>query len=197
MDHATLRRIAAATAVVMDEFGGNVDVFFLMKALYRADRRMLEEFGRPITGDRYSSMPMGPILCETYDLVRGKSDAPGMQDRWNEAFSTNQNTVTPKGEIDRGPLAPVEEGILRDEALLVRQKRDNRESVAEWMHQTCPEWERVPAKTSKPLPIERILRFLPGHEKTNSEWVTAAIAHGGRIRSSDLLSDKPLLLRPN
>jgi len=178
----------------MEEFGGSVNVFPLMKSLYRADRRMLQDFGRTITGDNYSSMPKGPILSMTYDFVRGKSASGILQGSWNAAFVTSGNKVTAKGIVDLGPLAPVEVDFLREEARLVKRKMIRGENVARWMHETCPEWQQVPQGTSRPLHIERILRFLPGHEDTDASMIKERMRHGEQLRSADRLSARPLLI---
>jgi len=194
VNKATLRKIAAATAIVMEEFGGTIDVYFLMKALYRADRRMLMDFGRTITGDRYSSMPKGPIVSETYDLVRNKFDLPEFQAIWNEAFFTTAHTIQPRGIIDLGPLSPVEEDFLRFEAREVKAKRDNGENVADWMHKTCPEWERVDKGTSKPLKVSRIVEHLNPAPSLPAAEIEARLKQGRRILDKGKFSTKPLLL---
>lgn len=158
MNQAALRKIAAATAIICDELGGSVQVFPLMKALYISDRQMIADYGRPITGDTYSSMPLGPILSETYNFVGGKSVFKDLQARWNEAFKKEGFSVRPKQKINTGSLAPVEEKILRENARLINgiMKTGN---LADWMHENCPEWEKVPKGSSKALPIERVVRF--------------------------------------
>ena len=43
----------------------------LMKMLYMADRRSLEQIETTITGDRYVSMEFGPVLSNVYNLIEG------------------------------------------------------------------------------------------------------------------------------
>ncbi len=49
----------------------------LIKLLYLADRRSLIETGYPITGDQFFSLPQGPVLSQTLDLVKRMQHSPG------------------------------------------------------------------------------------------------------------------------
>ena len=43
----------------------------LLKLMYLADRESLKMFEHSITGDRYVSMRLGPVLSKTYGLIKG------------------------------------------------------------------------------------------------------------------------------
>jgi len=43
-----------------------------MKLLYLAERRSFEKHGEPMIGDRLVSMPQGPVLSCTYNLMNGE-----------------------------------------------------------------------------------------------------------------------------
>lgn len=45
----------------------------LLKLLYLADRRALQETGSSITGDAPCSMEQGPVLSKLYDVVMGRA----------------------------------------------------------------------------------------------------------------------------
>jgi uncharacterized phage-associated protein len=45
----------------------------LLKLLYLANRRSLEEIGDPIVDDDVVAMRYGPVLSNTYDLIKGNS----------------------------------------------------------------------------------------------------------------------------
>lgn len=45
----------------------------LLKLLYIADREALTERARPITGDSPVAMDNGPVLSNTYDLIKGQN----------------------------------------------------------------------------------------------------------------------------
>ncbi len=43
----------------------------LLKLLFYADKRHLNRYGRPITGDDYIAMQYGPVASTTYDMLKG------------------------------------------------------------------------------------------------------------------------------
>ena len=50
----------------------------LMKLLYLSDREAVRAFGWPISGDRLVSMPHGPVLSQTLNLMDGDVESqPG------------------------------------------------------------------------------------------------------------------------
>lgn len=55
------------------ERGANVTLLKLMKLLYLAERLSYERFGFPIIGDRLVSMPHGPVLSRTLDIMNSGS----------------------------------------------------------------------------------------------------------------------------
>jgi len=50
------------------------NIMALIKMLYIADRESLKETGFPITGDEYVAMKHGPVLSQTYDLMKTEKD---------------------------------------------------------------------------------------------------------------------------
>ncbi len=66
-------KAAQAASHVINACGGTVPYMSLIKMLYLADRRCLIERGQPITGDKWYSMPKGPILSQVLDLLRLKA----------------------------------------------------------------------------------------------------------------------------
>jgi len=194
MNHAALRKIAAATAVICDENGGSADMFFILKAIYLSDRHMVTEYGAPITGDKYSSMPQGPILCATYDLIKGKfSEEKKLQTEWNEAFTRKENSVTPRGKIDIDSLSPKEEEVIREKFRLVMKLDAEGGKVADWMHKNCPEWEDVPKGSSKPLPLNRMIQFARHLDAEKAKDLEASIREGLLIRKGSAFAKSPLL----
>lgn len=194
MNHATLRKIAASTAVICSANKGSVGAFFLIKALYLADRQMLADYGVPITGDSYSSMPKGPILCATYDLLKGAYWDKKFQAEWNAAFSRNGNDVSPKAKIDTDCLSQAEEEILAEKIRFILDLDRKGISVADWMHKNCPEWEDVKAGSSKPLPLTRILEKSNGLDATKAKEVKSRIDEALLTRDQSALSGSSLVL---
>jgi uncharacterized phage-associated protein len=79
-------RTAQAAACLVSLGGGEMNYMKLIKLLYLSDREALIKTGLPITGDRWVSMPRGPVLSNTLDLIKesdGRADSP-----WHEWLIT-------------------------------------------------------------------------------------------------------------
>jgi len=64
------RKATAAAAFLLEQAGGSLEYFTLIKLMYFADRESLDAFGRPISGDRFVSMANGPALSTVYNLIK-------------------------------------------------------------------------------------------------------------------------------
>ena len=62
----------------------------LIKLLYLADRKRLLERGRPITFDTYYSLPHGPILSRTKELI-DDGPSPGADSLWLKHITEPKN----------------------------------------------------------------------------------------------------------
>lgn len=47
-----------------------IDFHSILKLLFFADKDHLNEWGRPIVGDRYFALPYGPVAQMTYDILK-------------------------------------------------------------------------------------------------------------------------------
>jgi len=197
MNPYTLRKIAASVSVVIETFGNKADVLPLIKALYLADRQMLNETGCTVTGDTYASMKNGPVLSGTYSLLRGKA-ALSLQRQWDAAFSTTGDCVTTKGVVDRATLSPKEEEILRGQATRIKRlwNKSPRINLSAWIHKECPEWEN-PGNSSRKLPVSKIAAQLPSWKGEDTSCLDAEIAYTAKVGALGSLANKPLLLANN
>ncbi|MEX0693565.1 MAG: Panacea domain-containing protein [Rhodospirillales bacterium] len=50
-----------------------VDIHTLLKACYFADKKHLNEFGRPIFGATYKAMKFGPVPLEVYEMAKSEA----------------------------------------------------------------------------------------------------------------------------
>ncbi|MHB8395122.1 MAG: Panacea domain-containing protein [Candidatus Dormibacteria bacterium] len=103
------RKAAEAAAFLLEKRGGRMEYFVLIKLLYLADRQALADNGFPITGDRWVSMPHGPVLSRILDTIHyGARTETGPASPWFEYVSE------PRGyevELRKGPPA---DGELSD-----------------------------------------------------------------------------------
>jgi len=65
------KAFAAITWMVRQQ--GRIDLHSLLKACYFADKRHLNEHGRPVFGARYRAMPWGPVPLEIYEMAKGEA----------------------------------------------------------------------------------------------------------------------------
>jgi len=134
----------------------------LLKLLYLADRRSLQETARPITGDRVVAMRHGPVLSNVYDYIKGSGFE---QSRWDEHFETvGLLCIRLRCSPDIRHLSRKEIAIL-DEVHRVHEGKDEWEIVEET--HGLPEWRNPePEAKAKEIPLEDILR---------------AVGHGDRV----------------
>jgi uncharacterized phage-associated protein len=150
-----IRKTIAAVAFLMEHEDGHLDMFLGLKMLYLADKESLIRWGKSITGDSLVSMNNGPVLSEVYNLFKGKGPAEH-QKEWDACFSERVNHSIRF-------LKPVDVGFLSEremERLEEARQQINKFApwdVADWLHQTCPEWEN-PHGSSIPIDPKVILR---------------------------------------
>jgi uncharacterized phage-associated protein len=105
------RKATQAAAYLLQLGGGSMDRVRLIKLLYYADRKMLLECGRTITGDAMVSMKHGPVLSRVYDFIKENPLASSIE--WS-AFIGNRGSH----EIFLKEPAPMDELSQYDVSLL-------------------------------------------------------------------------------
>ncbi|MBI1852913.1 MAG: SocA family protein [Planctomycetes bacterium] len=155
------RKAVAAAAYLLKLADGEMPYLRLMKLLYIAERESLRRFNRPICGDRYVAMAHGPVLSKTLDLIR--ADEPLAGSTWSNHFQkTEHHNLRLIDDPGVGPLSEADLQVLREAHKLCQD-------VDVWklrdLTHLLPEW-KDPGKSSKPIPVEEILRHL---NKTEEE----------------------------
>ena len=101
-----------AAARLLRLSNGRMPYMSLIKLLYFADRRALLQPGRPISYDLFVSMPHGPVLSRTYDLITDEPD-PDNPSYWRQYISEPERyEVCLLGDVPDDQLSPAEEAIL-------------------------------------------------------------------------------------
>ena len=165
------KKTAQAAAFLLSLSGGRMGVLRLMKLLYFADRASLLRSGRPLSFDTYFSLPHGPILQATLDLI----NHPGRYDRdsnyWSDVISERRgNTI----QLLQNPppndeLSPADEQVLRDVFADVGHLTSSQ--VRRRSHQ-LPEY-CDPGKGRLPISIEDILEHSGFSEEERLDIVAA------------------------
>jgi uncharacterized phage-associated protein len=136
-----------AAGVLLSLDGDRMERIRLLKLLYIADRELLAETGRTITGDRAVAMEHGPVLSQLYDLVKGEASRAG---EWDRHIHTVNRAVELRKDPGRGELSRREIEKLTE--LTDRYRDVDDWSLSEVTHE-FPEWSRNYAEgTPSPIP---------------------------------------------
>lgn len=112
------KTIQAAAHVARSQ-GGTLSRLRLLKILYIADRECLREHGHTITGDHPYAMENGPVLTETYDLIKGRHGEVAEWDAHFGAFGVEVDVTGKRhpgvGLLSRREMAKLDEVAKRYE----------------------------------------------------------------------------------
>ncbi|MBF0565347.1 MAG: SocA family protein [Nitrospirae bacterium] len=136
--------------------GDSLNYTKLMKLLYLTDRQALLLWNRSLTGDSYVSMPRGPVLSRTYELISYPADAENIS-FWYKFISTQGYDVTLNDNPGFGTLSEREIKLIAE--MDKKYKLFNYKQMINICHRDCLEWNN-PGYSSFPLPIEHILKAL-------------------------------------
>ncbi|MCC7279662.1 MAG: SocA family protein [Chromatiaceae bacterium] len=127
----------------------------LMKLLYLADREAVRAFGFTMSGDRMVSMPHGPVLSMTLNLMDG--DVESGVGGWEEWISDKENHELslrqPLRVESLDELSPAEIEVLT--AVWSTFGPMDQWEIRDWTHHNCAEWED-PRGSSYPISFERL-----------------------------------------
>lgn len=147
---------AQAAAHLLRLNGGAMNHMVLVKLLYLADRRMLLEHGRPITGDRLVSMKHGPVLSRVLTFI---NEGPRRDSAaaWFRYIGPSANYIV--SLID--PSAPTDELSSLELKILAAVHAEfgkiDKWDLVDHLHRILPEWED-PGSSSKTIEFVEILR---------------------------------------
>lgn len=149
-------KTAQAAAHLLHLSGGTMPYMVLIKFLYLADRQMLLDHGRTITGDRLVSMKNGPVLSAVLDLINhGPVREP--DSAWFTLIDAPNNyRVSLKTDS-----APTDKLSRYEVELLNRTYNQyghmDRWKLVELLHRILPEWQN-PGGGAYPIEYADILR---------------------------------------
>ena len=134
-----------AAGVVLRLHHGRMEYLRLLKILYIADRELLAETGRTLTGDRAVAMKNGPVLSEVYDLLKGQAARAG---EWDAAIRTEKYEVVLREPVPVGKLTKAEANKLTQ--LCDRYRDTNSYDLSELTHDFAEWAEKFDAKCPNP-----------------------------------------------
>lgn len=147
---------AQAAAHLLRLHGGTMPYMKLIKLLYLADRKMLLEHGRPITGDRLVSMKHGPVLSRVLDFI---NEGP----RRANAASWFRYVSAPRGyDVSLADAAAPTDELSRLELRILAEVHAEFGPLDKWdlvdlLHEILPEWTD-PGGSSRTIEFAEILR---------------------------------------
>lgn len=166
------RKVAEMAAFFLHQNGGRLPVLKLMKLLYLADRRAMENYSFPISGDRMVSMPNGPVLSKTLDLMNGYQPK-GEGEAWNSKVADRAEyevSLRPEalenGELRLAALSEAEIDILSE--IFDQFGRMGKYQLVDFTHGNCKEW-KDPNGSSKPINYEDVFLALGRGKEEASE----------------------------
>lgn len=162
-------KTAQAGAYLLHKAGGRMEHLKLMKLLYLADRLSWQERDRPITGDEYYSLPFGPVLSKTLDLIHGESYQQlktGKASAWDDWIKDDSNyCVRLAKEVDESDDYFWGHLSISDEEILNKIYDDfghfGAFALVEYTHNKkyIPEWED-PKGSRKKIELKTLLHHL-------------------------------------
>jgi uncharacterized phage-associated protein len=142
----------------------------LLKLLYIADREMIQERGRSITGDTVVAMDHGPVLSKTYDLIKGTYSHP----EWNGFINSGKLIVSLA--IDPGIDRLTRKEVAKLQEVSERFSTADDYDLAHYTHEYA-EWKKNRPDKGKAvkIPVEDVLEAT-GHSDDAQELIEAAQA---------------------
>ncbi|KJV06263.1 hypothetical protein VZ94_12415 [Methylocucumis oryzae] len=153
------RKVTQMAAYFLHKRGGRMSHLKLMKLLYLADRESLRLYGLSMSGDCMVSMPHGPVLSMTLNLMDG--DVESLPGGWESFISAKENhELALKTELQADTLDELSKADT-DVLETIWQQFGNlsRWQIRDYTHQHCPEWED-PHGSSKPIGFEKLFQAL-------------------------------------
>lgn len=168
------KRVAQMAAYLLHKRGGRMAYMKLLKLLYLAERRAMAKWGNSISGDQFVSMPHGPVLSQTYDLIKGHE---GSGSAWDDVIQDENNyevslRIPPQqvNEDTFDELSPSEIELL--DATFNEYGHMNRFEIVRYTHDNCPEWVD-PQGSSFPINPAALLRAMGKSEEQVQEMIKA------------------------
>ncbi|MBC7220651.1 SocA family protein [Candidatus Bipolaricaulota bacterium] len=124
----------------------------LIKLMYIADREALRQWGHPLTGDAYFSLPHGPVVSRIKDLITDDPEFSGGK-VWTSCIHRLDRDVEAVAEGPMDSLSSAERELL--DRVFASYGSYTPWQLVELTH-TFPEW-RDPQGSAEPITYKDIL----------------------------------------
>ncbi len=149
-----ITKLTQAAAFVLRRHNGFITRIRLLKLLYIADRELLAQIRRPLTGDEPVAMDFGPVLAHTYDLLKGEATGIEFWSRFIQQVAPYTHKLVADPGV--GKLSKVE--LAKLDELVQRYWWVDDHELSQLTHEFA-EWKRnePPKKGMKRIPTEHVL----------------------------------------
>ena len=137
-----------------------MDRLRLLKLLYIADRELLAARGRTLTGDRAVAMNYGPVLCQTYDLIKGNENSP---EDWDKHIRSVGKKLVLMGDPGRSELSRREVDKLNE--LTERFRHITTLGLSAVTHEYSEWLKNFAPDNSTPIPWVDVLKDMGDEDK--------------------------------
>lgn len=151
----------------------------LVKLMYLSERESLRLYGDVLTGDRFVSMPHGPVLSLTLNHI--DDEAPSAANGWDTWIGDKANhTVSLLRAADRDSL----DELSDDDLGILSKVWDEfgwmtKYQIRDYTHKNCPEWQD-PDGSSVPIAYADVMRAL-GMETNAAEETEQRIRERSKL----------------
>lgn len=146
-------RVAEMAAFFLSRLGGRSKYLKLLKLLYLAEREAMAKWGDSMSGDNFVSMPNGPVMSQTYDLIKGSAGIGAWDSLIKDDADYMVSLRQPIDIEDFDQLSRAEIAIL--ESIFQKYGDMGQYQLVDFTHDNCGEWQD-PKGSSIPIPVERI-----------------------------------------
>lgn len=97
-----------------------LDFHTILKAMYFADKAMLNAFGRPIFGATYRAMKYGPVSVEAYEMLKcepywlgelDREDYPWERTGFNVQLTSGRNSIPEPDHLAKAELEALRDAL--------------------------------------------------------------------------------------
>lgn len=165
-------KTAQMAAWILSRCGSPMDIMKLMKLLYLSDRASFAKFGQSMTGDRMVSMPYGPVLSTTLNVMNGAGPRVHggwdcwVSDRAGHRLALHDNCAPDRDSLDE--LSQADFDVL--EEVCAQFGHFGTFELSDYTHLHCPEWED-PRGSSVGIKYETLFKALGKSEEQAAQLV--------------------------
>jgi hypothetical protein len=128
-----------------------VDFHTILKTIYFADKRMLNEHGRPIFGANYRAMNYGPVPLEVYEMLKcepywltelAQDDYPWLREGYRVRLIPNHNQLPEPDDIAPAEMDTIREAFEQCREMTFNQRTRETHGM-DWVEGTRRPGERM------------------------------------------------------